>query len=111
MSRRLRVELIYDEGCPNVDLARGAVREALRRAEIPETWHEWRRGDPETPGRFAGLASPSVLVNGRDVTGAQDAPSAAGAGMCRLYRDDRGRLSGAPPVQAILAAILKERGT
>lgn len=111
MARRLRVELIYDEGCPNVEVARGALREALRRAEIQEIWHEWRRDDPDMPATLAAFASPSVLVNGRDVTDEHDAPSATGAGMCRLYRDERGRLSGAPPVQAIVAAILRERGT
>ena len=88
------VELIYFDGCPNADAARENLRVALEAAQLPPTWQEWNQYDPEAPERIKQYGSPTVLVDGRDVTG-QDAGVAASA--CRA--------DGAPAVDAIRSAL------
>lgn len=84
------VELIYFDGCPHVELARANVQQALAAAGLPTRWAEWRQGDSRAPEYVARYGSPTVLVNGRDVSGA----SAAAAGAaCRA--------DGAPSVEMI----------
>ncbi len=64
----LRVDLVFDEGCPHVERARDNLRAALRQAGLPQVWVSWRRSD-RIPDRYRGYGSPTVLVQGRDVTG------------------------------------------
>ncbi len=59
------IELVYFDGCPNADRA----RENLRAALGSESWIEWNLSSLETPERFRRHGSPTVLVDGRDVTG------------------------------------------
>lgn len=68
------VELLYFAGCPHVDAVRANLRAAL---EDPGAWREWDLAAPETPDRLKGYGSPTVLVDGTDVTGAAPAPGAA----------------------------------
>lgn len=96
------IELIYDPDCPNVEDTRNAVRAALRRTPGLETdWKEWDRTDPASPDYACRYGSPTVLVGGRDVAGAEpvDAPS------CRIYSDHLGRTRGVPPADLIVAAL------
>lgn len=96
------IELIYDPDCPNVEDARNAVRAALRAAPGDTThWQEWDRTDPASPDYTRGYGSPTILVDGRDVAGANpaDAPS------CRIYSDHLGRSRGVPPTELIIAAL------
>ena len=102
---RSRIELVYDPTCPNVDHARRAIHDALTRIAAPPLWHEWDRTDPTTPVALQLLGSPTVLVDGRDVARAEDWPVAGDANSCRIYRDDVGRISGAPSARQILDAI------
>lgn len=60
-----RIELIYFDGCPHVEGARVALRDVL----TSESWTEWNLSLPETPDEYRSYGSPTVLVNGRDVTG------------------------------------------
>ena len=64
MSQR-KVELIYFDGCPNADRAREALRSVLE----SDSWTEWNLSMEETPDQFRSYGSPTVLVEGRDVTG------------------------------------------
>lgn len=59
------VDLIYFDGCPNAE----AARTNLRALMLEEPWREWNLSSPETPERFRCFGSPTVLVDGRDVTG------------------------------------------
>lgn len=95
----IEVVLLYDDGCPNLALARAAVAEAARVAALPVQVRELERG--AAPLERRGFASPTVLVDGRDV--ATGTPCAGTA--CRVYAGPDGRLSGAPPVAAIVAAL------
>lgn len=59
------IELIYFDGCPNAEKA----RENLRAAAGVAPWKEWNLSSDETPERFRRYGSPTVLVDGDDVTG------------------------------------------
>lgn len=96
-----RVELITDRTCPHVQAARDQLRRALRMAGAPAEWQEWDRDDPEAPGRVRSFGSPTILVNGRDVAGAD---TEAAANCCRVYAEVDG-LQGVPSVETILAAL------
>jgi hypothetical protein len=94
------IELVWDEGCPNVDAARANVAAALVSVGAPAEWREWRRDDPAAPEYAARHGSPAVLVDGRDVENAE-----ATAACCRVYRDERGTRTGAPSVELIVHAL------
>jgi len=98
-----RVELIYDAGCPNAAAARSLLIKAFTRTGISARWREWERGSPDCPGHARRYGSPTLLVDGRDVA---DAAPVSGSAACRVYVDGEGRLSGAPPLDAICFALL-----
>lgn len=104
-AEKLRIELVYDPTCPNVDRARSAIREALATIGAAVTWREWDCSDPSTPAAFRTLGSPSVLVNGQDVGCDQGSMAQADANSCRIYRDDCGCICGAPSAALILRMI------
>lgn len=97
-----KVELIFDRSCPHVNVARDHIRTALTRAGLTAAWTEWDRAAPETPQYAQRYASPSVLVSGLDVAGADPLDGAAG---CRIYRDDLGTRVPAPTEHMILTAL------
>lgn len=100
MSGESTVDLVFFEGCPNVDQTRANLRDALELAGRAEAWNEWYLGSPSTPEHMRDLASPSILVNGRDVTGsgADGHGKSSPTGMaCRV--------GGAPSIDVILAAL------
>jgi len=95
------IELIYDLECPNVEAARDVLRSALERVGVSEEWKEWDReatGSPEYASRYG---SPTILVNGLDVTGDG---SEADANCCRVYASSNG-LRGVPSVLSVALAI------
>lgn len=92
------VELIFDATCPNVDAAREALYEALGAF----AWVEWERADPAAPPYAKAYASPTVLVDGRDVAGAGALDAGSG---CRVYVRTNGTYAGAPSAEMILAAV------
>jgi len=100
----MRVEFITDRDCPNVPAARSQLLRALVRAGLPARWQEWDRCAADTPRTVRNYGSPTILVNGKDITEA--APS-GGADCCRLYRRRGGRLAGVPEVGDIAEALRK----
>ena len=88
-----RVELIYDADCPNVPAARQQLLRAFAAIGAVPKWQEWERGATSSPVHVRDYASPTVLVDGRDV--ALSTPI-AGDCACRIYTDETGRLSGVP---------------
>jgi len=99
-------ELIYFPGCPHVDAAREALSRAFSELDIPSSWTEYRTDDPALPAHARGFGSPTILVDGRDVSSVEGGESPI---SCRLYRDEQGRLAGVPPLAHIVAALA--RGT
>lgn len=94
-----RIELVYFTGCPHVEAAREAIRDALAAARMTPEWYEWNRDDPATPGVLRACGSPTVLVDGHDV-----APVVSDAVCCRLYAGRNG-LANAPSVDMIRSAL------
>lgn len=84
------IELVYFDGCPNAKRAREHLRAALGSA----SWTEWNLSSPETPERFRSYGSPTVLVDGRDVTGEANGNAAM---ACRA--------DGAPSLELIQEAL------
>ncbi|HET6584716.1 MAG TPA: hypothetical protein VFG69_14765 [Nannocystaceae bacterium] len=93
------VVILYDDGCPNLDLARAAVSAAVGATGLPVQVREIERGDAPVESR--GFASPTVLVDGRDVVAGAACTNVA----CRMYASSDGALVGAPPVEEIVAAL------
>lgn len=90
-----RIDLLYFEGCPNAGRARDSLRQAIGEISDSITWTEWDLADDATPAEFRRHGSPTILVNGKDVTG-------GGAGAVALAC----RADGAPDVATILRALL-----
>ncbi|MEQ8329380.1 MAG: hypothetical protein RH859_02835 [Longimicrobiales bacterium] len=89
-----RIQLVYFEGCPNADRARDHLREALHVEGLGPEWEEWDLMAPDTPESFRRYGSPTVLVDGRDVTGAG---GGAAAMSCRA--------DGVPSAQLIATSL------
>lgn len=97
------VELLYLPDCPNAPAAREQLRRALHAAGLPSAWTEHDLTAPEAPERVRAYGSPTILVDGRDVTGAPP----AGGSACRLYPGSE--IRGAPGVEAIVSALRAAR--
>ncbi len=99
------VDLVFFDGCPHVEAARGALRRAFAEAGRQDGWSEWRSDDPSLPAYARGFGSPSIFVGGREVTGADPACS---GGSCRVYQGQDGALAGAPDPATLAAALAGE---
>lgn len=104
----MRIELLYEKTCPNIDKARAALRAALVQSGRPPHWQEWEQNDPNAPPAARHFGSPTILVNGRDVAGE---PPSDETPRCRVYADDDGRIRGAPTVASIVAALSPAQST
>ena len=100
-----RVELVYDQTCPNVAAAREQIREALSLVGLPPEWREWDRDADETPESLRPYGSPTILVDGQDVAAIDERPSTLPlANSCRVYVDASG-VTGVPPIKLIVSAL------
>lgn len=98
-----RVEILYFEGCPNYEGARGLVeRIAGELRAVPEI-QLIEVPDGEAARKLRFLGSPTVRVNGRDVEpGAEVRPDFVLS--CRVYRSEQG-FAGQPPERWIRQAL------
>jgi hypothetical protein len=92
------IELIYFDGCANVDPARANLCDALSGLDRATEWQEWEQGDPASPPHAREYGSPTILVNGHDVTG-------VGAGVAAPAC----RADGAPSIETINNALERAR--
>ncbi|MEE9160839.1 MAG: hypothetical protein V3V73_03525, partial [Gammaproteobacteria bacterium] len=83
----IKVELIYDSDCPNVELARSVLKQALTQADLDAKWQEWDRADVKSPEYVQGYGSPTILVEGKDIAGESTEDSCR---SCRIYKDENG---------------------
>ena len=95
------VELVYDADCPNVSDARAQLLRAFAKAKIAPSWQEWRLDDVDAPARIRGYGSPTILVDGKDVSGT----GKAGGASCRLYVQPNGSMGKAPTAEMITIAL------
>ncbi len=92
----MNIQLLHFEGCPNVERARAALRDAIAAERIDQPVDEIDVEAPDAPESLRGWGSPTILVDGIDVTGAARSTGSS----CRLYAD------GAPSVDQIRAALV-----
>jgi len=97
----MKIELIYDKDCPNVEATREHLRQACELAGVNPKWREWDRADDSAPVYVKAHGSPTVLIDGHDVAG-QDEPT---GDCCRIYKHE-GQMHGVPPV-AMIAGTLR----
>lgn len=103
----MRIDLVFDRDCPHVDDARALLRAAMAETGVHLQWNEWDRQSAETPFELREVGSPTILVNGVDVVGADAVGMHPdGASCCRVYPDN-GRLRGVPPLQAVVSALAR----
>jgi len=105
-----KIEFIYEQSCPNVADARAQLRLALEQSGLPAHWQEWEHNDPKSPAYARRYGSPSILVDGEDVSGepvSEDVQSSAGtaAPNCRIYTNTQGRNRGVPDATLIRTAL------
>ncbi len=100
----MRVELIYDTGCPNVEETRTNLLRAFAAAHLKPKWAEWERSSRLSPAYAGRFGSPTVLVEGRDVAGEDPRDNLS---CCRLYASADGRYRGAPSAEIIRAACTR----
>jgi len=98
----MKIELIYDRDCPNVEATRSHLRQALCQCRRVTRWIEWDRSSKASPEYARRYGSPTVLIDGRDVVGE---PPGDGSNCCRIYRDRHGSTQGVPPVEKIVDAL------
>lgn len=100
----MKVELLYFKGCPNISKARKNLNEAFAKAGVAPQWDEVDLNDAEAPKGLKGYGSPTILVDGKDVTGIV----AGGESLsCRTYYTAKGEITGAPDAEIIAKSILE----
>jgi len=78
----MRVQLLFFEGCPHVDQARRAVRQALESAGLGDVEVEEIDVDAaSTPMVLRDWGSPTILIDGVDIAGERGPTGRS----CRLY--------------------------
>lgn len=96
-----KVELIYEKTCPNIGPARELLRAAFKRMQLSDNWIEWEVSSPDVPEHCKGYGSPTILIDGNDITGEQPNDNNA---CCRIYIDNAA-LKGIPELERVMAAL------
>ncbi|HKK04601.1 MAG TPA: MerC family mercury resistance protein [Gammaproteobacteria bacterium] len=100
-NRTPQVELVYEQGCPNIAAAREQLLRAFDAAGLTPRWSEWDVAEPDAPERVRGYGSPTILIDGDDV-----APETANeASCCRVYADSEASNKGVPPLARVVSAL------
>ena len=99
----MRVQLLTFPGCPNAPGARELLLRVLRANGHRVPIEEVNVSAPDTPEELSVFGSPTILIDGVEIEGADDGRS----GGCRLYRDARGRLTGVPPESVLVEALTR----
>lgn len=94
-----KVEILYFEGCPNVDLAMERVQQALREEGLQADVILVPVTDLERAQSLHFLGSPTIRINGLDVEPAARRGTQFGF-VCRTYVNESGR-EGCPSVEMI----------
>src|ERR1019366_5892542 len=95
------IEILFFEGCPNVNEAIDRARAASKGTGVPANVSIVRVRSQDEALRLRFLGSPTVRVDGNDVD--PTAPARDDFGLqCRIYTVE-GRFEGSPPVDWIPA--------
>lgn len=101
----IKVELIYDNKCPNVKDTRVQLLRAFSKVGITANWQEWLQNSPESPAYTSRYPSPTILVNGMDI---DEVNQSIESGCCRVYQVENGKIVGVPPLEKITAALRRQ---
>jgi hypothetical protein len=99
----MRIELLYVEGCPNLELARERLWRALRELGSKDAVTEILVTDAAAASRLGFLGSPSIRIDGVDIEPTSRPRRAFGL-ACRTYGED-GQPQGAPSQKLIEKAL------
>lgn len=98
----MKVELVYEKTCPNIEAARAQLLKAFTESGIMPRWTEWEVSSPDAPQHVHGYGSPTILVDGQDVSGGMPEGNDY---CCRVYpRGEHGN-QGVPAVDDIVDAL------
>jgi mercuric ion transport protein len=98
----LQVELVYEKTCPNIEAARAQLRRAFAEAGMSPHWQEWEVSSADAPEHVHGFGSPTILVDGWDVSGVM---AEGDDYCCRVYAQTEGPNKGVPAVADIVRAL------
>lgn len=98
----LKVELIYEKTCPNIQAAREQLLRAFNTTQLTPQWQEWEVNEAVTPGYARDYGSPTILINGCDVSG--ELPSDTNK-CCRIYQNSETHNRGVPSLTQIIEAL------
>jgi len=98
----MQIELVYEKTCPNIEAARTQLLRAFSEAGITPHWQEWEVSTPEAPAHVHGYGSPTILVNGRDVSGDM---AEGNDYCCRVYPRGEHSNQGVPALVDIVDAL------
>lgn len=98
----MTVELVYEKTCPNIEAARAQLLKAFAAAGITPKWREWEVSSADAPQYIHGHGSPTILVDGRDVSGGE---TAGDDYCCRVYAENEDGRKGVPSLQDIVSAL------
>lgn len=103
MTTDLTVSFLYFDGCPLAPKARDNILAAIEQVEpgIQAHFEEVDLMAPDTPDDIMRWGSPTILINGEDIIGAERGSACS----CRLYASD----GGVPTTREIVAAIDRTR--
>jgi copper chaperone CopZ len=96
----MKIQLIHFQGCPNIEAARSALREALAAEKLDLPVEEIDVEDPSAPAWSRGWGSPTILIDGDDVAGQRPTDAAS----CRIYA------GGAPAADTIRRRLAAANG-
>lgn len=97
----MQIDILSVQGCPNLDLARSRVQEALAVTGAVASVREIVV-QTQTAAEQAGMrGSPTILIDGRDPCAGGTEP---GSLSCRLYTFG-GHISGAPETAQLVDAL------
>ena len=97
----MQIDVLHVPHCPNLQLTRARLDDALQRSGLEAVVREVEVATPEDAVRLGMHGSPTILVEGVDLFEGSEASVA-----CRLYRSDD-RAEGAPAVDALLEALTR----
>jgi hypothetical protein len=100
--KAIQIELVYEKTCPNTEAARSQLLQACTEAGIAPRWQEWEVSMPEAPAHVHGYGSPTILVNGQDISGNMIEGDDY---CCRVYSHGEHTNKGVPAVADIVRAL------